>query len=104
MPTLSNTGSYLKDLYVDWGIVGTMFIVYLLAITCSLVFESYRRKKSIVLLAVLCHLYVLVFFTFALQATVWTYWLISLAGSVLGAVIIENSGRGKDEKTMWTIA
>jgi oligosaccharide repeat unit polymerase len=89
VPMGTNTGSYLRELYADWGLAGTLSIVYLLGAICSIVYEAYQRKRSLVLLATLAHLNVLVFFTFALQTTRWTYWLISLVASILAGTIVD---------------
>ena len=85
----TNTGTYLRELYADWGIFGAMLGVYLLGAISSIVFELYQRKKSLVALAVLANVYVVVFFTFALQATRWGYWVISLVVSVISAAVID---------------
>lgn len=93
VPVLTNTGSYLKELYLDWGVGGALVFVYLLGALCSIVFEAYQRKRTMLLLAVLSHLYVVVFFTFAVQATRWGYWMISLIFSAIGALIIDKATR-----------
>jgi len=89
VPVGTNTGSYLRELYIDWGIGGSLLIVYLLGAICSTVYETYQRKKSLAVFSLLAHLYVVVFFTFAVMATAWTYWLISLVFSVLVGLIID---------------
>jgi oligosaccharide repeat unit polymerase len=95
VPVGTNTGSYLRELYADWGILGTLVAVYLLGALTSWAFEVYHRKKTLVSLAFLSHLYVVVFFSFAVQGTSVTYWLISLVASMLAASIVDKPG--KDE-------
>ncbi len=89
VPASTNTASYLRELYADWGIGGAMFFVYLTGALTSYVYEQYQRRKSLILLALLAHLNVVVFFSFAVQATRWGYWVISLAVSIVGALAIE---------------
>lgn len=95
VPVYTNTGSFLRELYVDWGVAGSLLITYILGGFVSTVYEIYRRKKSLVALSILAHFYVVVFFTFALIATTLTYWLISLVASVIGTLIIEKFGNRK---------
>ncbi len=89
VPVSTNTGSYLRELYADWGIFGAMVAVYLLGALCSVALEAYLQSKSLVLLAIISHLYVVVFFTFAVQATRLGYWVVSLIIAVIGSLIIE---------------
>ncbi len=95
VPVTTNTGSFLRELYVDWGISGSLLITYILGGFVSILYEIYQRKKSLVLLSLLAHFYVVVFFTFALIATTLTYWLISLVFSVIGSLAVDKLGSRK---------
>jgi len=93
VPVGTNTASYLRELYDDWGIVGVVLYVYLLGAISSWAFEAYHRKKSLVSLAFLSHVYVVVFYSFAVQATSYIYWLISLIASLLAASVVDTFGK-----------
>lgn len=96
VPVSTNTASYLRELYADWGIGGALFVVYLLGASCSIAVEAYRRRRSLVLLALVGHLFVIVFFTFIVQATREGYWFVSFFFSMIGAAIVDRSSRRVD--------
>lgn len=96
VPVGTNTGTYLRELYADWGVGGTLLIVYILGVLCSVTFEAYQRTKSLTLLAVLAHLYVLVFYTFAVQLTRLSPWIVSLIFAVIAGVIANATVKRND--------
>ncbi len=89
VPASTNTASYLRELYADWGIGGTLFFVYLLGAFCSVAVEAYRRRKSLTLLAIVAHLHVAVFFSFFVQVSRLGYWIVSLVFAVIASMIID---------------
>ncbi len=89
VPVMTNTGTYLRELDQDWGIGGALIAVYIMGAISSIVFEMYRKKRTVLSLAVLSHVYVVIFFTFAVQGTRWGYWMISLIFSAIGAAVID---------------
>lgn len=98
VPLSTNTGTYLRELYVDWGIFGAFVVIYLMGAISSIAFEVFRKKRTLLSLAILSHIYVIVFFTFALQGTRWGYWMISLVFSAVGATLIDKFGRPSTEE------
>jgi hypothetical protein len=93
VPVFTNTGTYLRELYADWGLFGTFIMVYLLGAICSVTYEVYHVNRSLIALAVLAHLYVIVFFSFAVQATRLGYWVSSLIFAIMAAVFANISSR-----------
>jgi len=89
VPVGTNTGTYLRELYADWGIGGTMLAVYVIGALCSVAATVYDRRRTLSSLVILSHLYAFVFFTFMVMLSRATYWLISLVASLIAAAIVD---------------
>ncbi len=99
VPVFTNTGTFLRELYDDWGLVGSLIVVYLIGALCSITYETFQRKGSIVSLAVLAHLYVIVFWSFDVMATRWGNWVSSFILATIAGAIADGWARRRPRST-----
>jgi oligosaccharide repeat unit polymerase len=83
-PVSANTGSYLFELHMDYGLAGDFIVPYLLGGIASFYWFRVERRRKMLDLMVLGHVYVVIMMSFAVLSTQLGYWLISL---VLGSLI-----------------
>jgi len=89
IPMWSNTGTYLKELYSDFGIAGIVVAPYLLGILCTWLWFRFYRTRSIISLVFLVYLNLIIVFSFLHMITRIGYWLISLIMIVFLIPILE---------------
>lgn len=89
VPIDLNTGTYLRDLYADFGETGALIFPYVLSFVTTLLYFSNRRNIRLWKIVLLSHLFVVIGFSFALQAMQWGYWWDSLIISLVVARILE---------------
>lgn len=88
IPISVNTGTYLREIHAEYGIVGVLLIPYLLGGASTMLWMKQRKQGGIVPVIILSHLYVVVAMTFVLPATAWGFFLLSLGLSLaLGGLI-----------------
>lgn len=74
-PHWSNTGTYLRELYGDFGYVGIFVIPYLIGLLSSLYWFKFYLTGKIIYLVVLTQLYIIIvmsFFVFQVRTAQWT--------------------------------
>ena len=77
-PTSGNTGTYLRELHVDYGALGPIIVPYLLGIISSIFWFRVKQNKRIIDIMIMGHILVIIFLSFVLMATQFGYLLISL--------------------------
>jgi oligosaccharide repeat unit polymerase len=88
-PIFANTGTYLFELHMDFGLAGDLIVPYLLGSIASLFWIRTERGKRLVDLVILGHIFVVVIMSFSLMATGWGYWLLSLCMSIAIAFFLD---------------
>lgn len=99
IPEWSNTATYLRDLYSDFGIVGPFVVPFLLGIFSTLFWFKFMLTGKIKFLLLLTHLCVIIamsFFVFVMSMPPVTYGVIFLYPLL---VIIEKHYKHKGKKS-----
>lgn len=102
IPMWSNTGTYLKILFQDFGPLGVFWGPFILGAITSLLWYFFFVEKSIVTLVYLSYLYVLIMFSFLTLYSRSGIWLISLLLTHFVVMILEKlqkQGSFLNEKT-----
>lgn len=89
IPMWTNTGTYLKPLFQDFGSSGLYLGPFILGLITTWFWFYFFEKKSVVGLVYLCYLYVLIMFSFLTMFSRSGMWLISLFLSHLIVILIE---------------
>ncbi len=87
-PVPMNIGTYLKNVYSDFGIGGIVLFPFFLGAICTTLHLNLQRSWDIRTLLILTHLYVYIIFSILTSFTVSGEWYISLISSVLLGTIL----------------
>lgn len=88
-----NTGTYLKDVYIDFGIPGVVVFPYLLGFFVTLLYQRTRRNPNIFYLTAISFLYLYIEMSALLNLFRLGYYIISFAAALAGVLVI--SGKRK---------
>jgi oligosaccharide repeat unit polymerase len=77
IPMWSNTGTYLRELYADYGVAGVFLVPYLLGLVITFLWFKFYEKKNIKVLTVLVYLYIVIGFSFLVIVTRLNQWFFS---------------------------
>jgi len=83
IPLWVNTGTFIRELLADFGIVGTMLFIYLLGYLVTHSWVRFFSNNNIVHLAILVFLMIIIFFSFLMVITRLANWFLSL-GVIFG--------------------
>lgn len=89
-PISVNTGTYLLDIHAEYGNVGVLVIPYLFGLMCTLIWLEIKKHDGLASIVLLSHVYVLVAAAFALPATAWGFWVLSLVVTFIIAIFIKH--------------
>ncbi|MDP2363205.1 MAG: O-antigen polymerase, partial [Ignavibacteria bacterium] len=89
IPMWANTGTYLRELHADFGIIGIFFGPFLIGLLITWSWFKFYEKKSLIVFAFLVYLNLIVGLSFFIMATRVTYWYISLVMILLCIPLIE---------------
>lgn len=78
IPYWSNTGTYLREIHADFGILGVYLIPYLLGILLTWLWYKFFNRKNFIVLAILVYLNIIVAFSFLMMVTRLNQWFLSL--------------------------
>lgn len=78
IPMWMNTGTYLKDLLEDYGILGILAFPLLLGFFITLLWFKYYNTGSMIALILLSYLYLIIFLSFLNLITRQGFWFIGL--------------------------
>ncbi len=79
IPVWSNTGTFLREIHSDFGILGVVFLPFLLSLFLSFFWNRYRNTGRTHYLVFLTYLLIVVHFTFLMMITRSAKWWISSA-------------------------
>ncbi|MCL4538408.1 MAG: oligosaccharide repeat unit polymerase [Bacteroidetes bacterium] len=91
VPVALNTGTYLRELYVDFGELGPLIFPYILGFVASLLYIEIKRRPKLWKIVLLAHIFVIIVFSFMMQAMRWGYWWDSVIISLVVARILERN-------------
>lgn len=84
----TNTGTYIRELHADFGIIGTLLGAYLLGLSITFLWFKFYEKRSMIVLALLVYFNLIVGFSFLVMVTRLLYWFISLVVIILFVPIL----------------
>jgi len=74
----TNTGTYIRELHADFGVVGTLIVPYLIGLLITWLWFKFYEERSLIVFAFLVYLNLIIGFSFILMVTRFLYWIISL--------------------------
>ncbi len=77
MPIWSNTGTYLRDLHTDFGILGILIIPLIISFFSSYYWFNYLKKQNLFSFTVLVFFLIIIFFSWIAMATRLAIWMIT---------------------------
>jgi oligosaccharide repeat unit polymerase len=89
IPMWTNTGTYIRELHADFGILGILLGPYLLGLLITWLWFKFYEKKSLIVLTFLVYLYLIVGFSFLVMITRTSYWSISQLLIIICIPILE---------------
>lgn len=96
IPMWTNTGTYLKILFQDFGTLGLYFGPFILGLVTTLLWFYFFKEKSVVALVYLSYLYILIMFSFLTMYSRSGIWFISLLLSHFVVIMIEKFAKRKN--------
>jgi oligosaccharide repeat unit polymerase len=88
-PAGANTGTYLRELHADFGILGILIFPYLLGLLGARLWYRHLDKPSYLNLVFISHVFVMIIFSLLTQATRLGYWWISLFAASIPAYYLD---------------
>jgi len=79
IPMWTNTGTYIREIHADFGIIGVLFIPYLLGLIITWLWFRFYEHKNIYALLVLVYLFLIIGFSFLMIITRLNIWFFSQA-------------------------
>jgi len=89
IPMWSNTGTYLRELHVDFGFAGIFIGPYLIGLLCSWFWFRFYERHNLTVFAFLVYFYLIIGFSFLIMVTKLNQWYISLFILVLYLPFLE---------------
>lgn len=78
IPMWSNTGTYLRELYADFGVLGVYIIPYLMGLIVTYFWIRFFRWGSLTDLVIIVHVMLVISFSFLMMITRAANWFLSL--------------------------
>jgi len=72
--TWTNTGTYLREIHADYGVVGVFLVPYLLGMIITFLWFNFYENKNLLILTVLVYLYIIIGFSFLMIITRLNIW------------------------------
>jgi oligosaccharide repeat unit polymerase len=89
IPMWANTGTYIRELYADFGITGTLLVPYLLGLLITWLWFEFYRRNNFIILTFLVYLLLIIGFSFLVMVTRSSYWSISQFLIILFIPVVE---------------
>ncbi len=78
IPMWTNTGTYLRELYADFGPIGVFLGPYLIGLLTTWFWFKFYERKNLLTFLFLVFFYIIVGYSFIVMVTRLSYWFISL--------------------------
>ena len=78
IPMWTNTGTYLRELYADFGVTGILFGPFLLGLLLTWLWFKFYEKRNMIVFAFMIYLYLIVGHSFLMMITRLNQWYFSL--------------------------
>ena len=90
-PILTNTGTYLREIHDDFGILGIVLFPFILGFILTDCFFNMNENNFYKKIILLAHGYIIIFLSFDMLAMRWGEWAVSFFVSFLFLYIIKYS-------------
>src|SRR5574338_1167942 len=90
IPVWINTGTYLREIFMDYGFPGLIIVPFFLGLLCTLFWNKFFETGSLFNLAILSHLYVIVGFSFVIFVVRLSTWVFPIVILSVITYFIEN--------------
>lgn len=77
IPFWSNTGTYIREIHADFGLLGVILFPYFLGLLLTYLWFKFFEEKSLIVLAILVYLNLIVAFSFLTMITRLNQWFLS---------------------------
>lgn len=78
IPMWTNTGTYIRELHADFGILGVFLVPYLIGTLITWMWFKFYEEKSLIVFAFLVYFYLIIGFSFLVMVTRLNQWFMSL--------------------------
>lgn len=78
IPYWSNTGTFIREIHADFGVLGVYLLPYLLGLLLTWLWYKFFNEKNFIVLAILVYLNIIVAFSFLMMVTRLNQWFLSL--------------------------
>jgi len=89
-PVPINTGTYLRDVYMDFAFWGITLFPYLLGIVCTSFYLNLKKKPDLLYIIIIAHLYLFVLMSIWANIIGRGGFVISLLGGLIAGIIIKS--------------
>lgn len=89
IPMWTNTGTYIRELHADFGIIGTLLVPYLVGLLITWLWFKFYKSKSLIVFAFLVYLNLIVGFSFLVMVTRLNLWFMSLFLIIMVILFLE---------------
>lgn len=89
IPMWTNTGTYIRELHADFGMLGVLLGPFLLGLIITWLWFKFFENHSLIALAFLVYLNIIIGFSFFVMATRVIYWSTSLLMLILFLPILQ---------------
>jgi oligosaccharide repeat unit polymerase len=89
IPMWTNTGTYIRELYADFGVVGVFFVPYLIGLIITWLWFKFYEENSLIVFALLVYFYLIIGFSFLVMVTRLNQWYISLFIIIIYLPVLE---------------
>jgi len=92
IPMWTNTGTYLRELHADFGVLGIIFGPFILSFLATLFWFRFFSSKSMMDLILYSYINIIILFSFLMMVTRLGNWVIGLILTILFYLIMERIG------------
>lgn len=89
IPMWTNSGTYLRELHADFGIIGVLLIPFLIGLLSTWLWFKFYEEKNLIVFALLVYSYLIIGFSFLVMVTRFYYWTIDLLLVILIIPVLE---------------
>jgi len=99
IPVWINTGTYLREIYSDFGLVGIFIVPFLLGLFTTYFWFRFMDTGKLLYLVILSHLYIIIGFSFVIFAVRLATWVFPIILTPIFIVMVERFYRKKNPTT-----
>jgi len=89
IPMWTNSGTILRDFYADYGIVGVLFIPYLLGMLGVYWWNKFYSTGKAIYFVLIVHIYTIIVLSFLSSVTRGADWFVSLGVLLIAVIVVE---------------